>query len=100
MLLTIYVCKCKQSGALYSPLQDGYMSPAQLDNVNESILRLLAEIRPNAVALVDSFDFTDHVLGSILGRYDGNVYENMYKWALESPLNKTQVRYQPVRMGV
>ena len=25
-------------------------------------------------------------------RYDGQVYENLYKWASESPLNKSQVR--------
>jgi len=71
--------------------QDGYLSSKQLDIVNEGILNLLAKIRPNAVALVDSFDFTDRHLGSVLGRYDGNVYENLFKWALESPLNKTQV---------
>ena len=55
-------------------------------------MSLLAELRPNAVALVDAFDFTDHYLGSVLGRYDGNVYENLYKWAKASPLNKTEVR--------
>lgn len=72
-------------------LSDGYLSSRQLDIVNERILSLLAEIRPNAVGLVDSFDFTDRLLGSILGRYDGNVYENLYKWAKDSPLNKSEV---------
>lgn len=52
---------------------------------------LLAEIRPNAVGLVDAFDFSDHLLGSILGRYDGNVYPKLYDWALNSPLNQTSV---------
>ena len=54
-------------------------------------MALLSEIRPNAVGLVDAFDFHDHLLSSVLGRYDGNVYENLYKWAQQSPLNKTQV---------
>ena len=76
--------------ALYAS-QDGFMSNEQLDMVTERSLALLAEIRPNAVALVDSFDFTDHSLGSVLGRYDGNVYENLYKWAQKAPLNKTEV---------
>ena len=67
------------------------MTSAQIDMVNEAILKLLAALRPNAVTLVDAFDFPDHLLGSVLGRYDGQVYENLYKWALESPLNKTQV---------
>lgn len=59
--------------------------------VDDRILDLLAKIRPNAVALVDSFDFTDRLLGSILGRYDGNVYEHLYKWAAQSPLNAKEV---------
>ena len=54
-------------------------------------MALLSEIRPNAVGLVDAFDFHDHLLSSVLGRYDGNVYENLYKWAQQSPLNQTQV---------
>ena len=68
------------------------MSSEQFEMVNEKLMDLLAAIRPNAVALVDSFDFPDHVLQSVLGRYDGNVYENLYKWAQKSPLNKTQVK--------
>lgn len=55
------------------------------------MVELLAEIRPDAVALADAFDFSDQSLSSILGRYDGNVYENMYKWAKSSPLNKSEV---------
>ncbi|KAK2495865.1 hypothetical protein MC885_006820, partial [Smutsia gigantea] len=51
---------------------------------------LLMAVRPNAVALVDAFDFHDVTLGSVLGRYDGNVYENLFEWAKKSPLNKTE----------
>jgi acyl-CoA oxidase len=72
-------------------IEDGYMSSSQLDVVRETVLQLLTALRPNAVALVDAFDFTDRLLGSVLGRYDGQVYDNLYKWALNSPLNKTQV---------
>ncbi|ELT92563.1 hypothetical protein CAPTEDRAFT_167362 [Capitella teleta] len=71
--------------------EDGFMSQEQLDMVRLRVLDLMADIRPNAVALVDSFDYPDHILGSVLGRYDGNVYENLYKWAKDSPLNKTEV---------
>ncbi|RLV99391.1 hypothetical protein DV515_00009971 [Chloebia gouldiae] len=72
-------------------LQAGVLSSAQITQVNQHVKELLAVIRPNAVALVDSFDFHDAYLGSVLGRYDGNVYENMFEWAKKSPLNKTQV---------
>ena len=49
------------------------------------------QVRPNAVALVDSFSYTDHYLGSILGRYDGNVYPKLYEAAWEDPLNDSDV---------
>ena len=67
------------------------MTCDQLALANQMMLDLLPVIRPNAIPLVDAFDFHDHNLGSILGRYDGNVYENLLKWAQESPLNKTEV---------
>ncbi|KAM4842878.1 peroxisomal acyl-coenzyme A oxidase 1 isoform 2-T2 [Thomomys bottae] len=72
-------------------LQGNIMSVSQLTQVNQRIMELLTEIRPNAVALVDAFDFKDMTLGSILGRYDGNVYDNLFEWAKRSPLNKTEV---------
>ncbi|KAM6468967.1 peroxisomal acyl-coenzyme A oxidase 1 isoform 2-T2 [Liasis olivaceus] len=71
--------------------QGSILTEAQLIQVNQRIKELLALIRPNAVALVDSFDFSDSVLGSVLGRYDGNIYEDMFEWSKKSPLNKTQV---------
>uniref|UniRef100_A0A8C2W3I7 Acyl-coenzyme A oxidase n=1 Tax=Chinchilla lanigera TaxID=34839 RepID=A0A8C2W3I7_CHILA len=72
-------------------LQGNIMTGSQITQVNQRILELLAVIRPNAVALVDAFDFKDMTLGSVLGRYDGNVYENLFEWAKKSPLNKTEV---------
>lgn len=42
--------------------------------------------------IVDAFMFSDRQLRSVLGRYDGNVYENLLKWAKESPMNKKEVR--------
>lgn len=66
-----------------------------MSQVNSRILELLTLIRPNAVALVDAFDFKDMALGSVLGRYDGNVYENLFEWAKKSPLNKTEVKQAP-----
>ena len=59
--------------------------------VRMKILHLLREIRPNAVAIVDSFDINDKYLSSALGAYDGDVYNRLYQWAKLSPLNKTEV---------
>lgn len=72
-------------------LQAGLLATSQLEYLEQRIKDLLSVIRPNAVTLVDAFDYTDTLLGSVLGRYDGNVYENMFEWAKKSPLNKTQV---------
>uniref|UniRef100_A0A8B9KWG0 Acyl-coenzyme A oxidase n=1 Tax=Astyanax mexicanus TaxID=7994 RepID=A0A8B9KWG0_ASTMX len=73
-------------------LQAGLLTVPQLAQVTQRIKALLAEIRPNAVALVDAFDYRDEMLNSALGRYDGNVYESMFEWAKRSPLNRTEVR--------
>lgn len=59
--------------------------------ISARIKELLSQLRVNAVALVDAFDFRDQKLNSVLGRYDGNVYENMFEWARNSPLNATEV---------
>uniref|UniRef100_A0A8C6N3E7 Acyl-coenzyme A oxidase n=2 Tax=Mus TaxID=862507 RepID=A0A8C6N3E7_MUSSI len=72
-------------------LEGNIITGAQMSQVNSRILELLTVTRPNAVALVDAFDFKDVTLGSVLGRYDGNVYENLFEWAKKSPLNKTEV---------
>ncbi|XP_033640551.1 peroxisomal acyl-coenzyme A oxidase 1-like isoform X1 [Asterias rubens] len=73
-------------------LQDGYLTGQQLDLIDCQLIRLLVEVRPNAVALVDSFDFHDKHMASVMGRYDGNVYENMYKWAKSAPMNQQEVK--------
>uniref|UniRef100_A0AAY4A573 Acyl-coenzyme A oxidase n=1 Tax=Denticeps clupeoides TaxID=299321 RepID=A0AAY4A573_9TELE len=68
-------------------LQAGLLSVPQLAQISEKIKELLTQLRPNAVVLVDAFDYPDEMLNSVLGRYDGNVYENMFEWARKSPLN-------------
>uniref|UniRef100_A0A3B4ADM2 Acyl-coenzyme A oxidase n=1 Tax=Periophthalmus magnuspinnatus TaxID=409849 RepID=A0A3B4ADM2_9GOBI len=72
-------------------LQAGLLTVPQMQQIPVRIKELLCLIRPNAVALVDAFDFPDKVLSSVLGRYDGNVYENLFEWARRSPLNATEV---------
>uniref|UniRef100_A0AC34PXW6 Acyl-CoA oxidase C-terminal domain-containing protein n=2 Tax=Panagrolaimus sp. JU765 TaxID=591449 RepID=A0AC34PXW6_9BILA len=59
----------------------GYYSDQQQKAVRLGIYTLLAKLRPNAVAIVDSLDFSDRELDSVLGRRDGNVYENLLAWA-------------------
>jgi len=56
-----------------------------------SLIDHLSQVRPNAIALVDAFNYTDHFLGSALGRYDGNVYPKLYEEAWKDPLNESVV---------
>ncbi|XP_044201792.1 peroxisomal acyl-coenzyme A oxidase 1 isoform X1 [Thunnus albacares] len=72
-------------------LQAGLINVPQVLQISVRIKELLSQLRPNAVALVDAFDIHDKKLNSVLGRYDGNVYENMFEWARRSPLNSTEV---------
>nr|XP_022336079.1 peroxisomal acyl-coenzyme A oxidase 1-like isoform X1 [Crassostrea virginica]XP_022336087.1 peroxisomal acyl-coenzyme A oxidase 1-like isoform X1 [Crassostrea virginica] len=72
-------------------IQDGFFSPKQVSLLKNKLADLLAEIRPNAVALVDAFDYPDKVLDSCLGRYDGQVYQALYDYAKSSPLNQQEV---------
>ena len=54
----------------------------------KSVMKLLEEIRPHALKLVDAWNFPDWQLDSSLGRKDGKVYEDMFHRASElNPLN-------------
>lgn len=69
----------------------GGLSPQDLKDFNGKFCRILAELRPMAVSLVDAFDIHDQSLLSTLGAYDGQVYQRMFDAALKSPLNKSDV---------
>ena len=70
-------------------LKDGYFNPGQISILNMKVLTLLEDIRPNAVALVDAFDYPDQLLQSCLGRYDGQVYEALYNYDSDVSNNVT-----------
>ncbi|KAK9120812.1 hypothetical protein Syun_018429 [Stephania yunnanensis] len=72
-------------------LATGSITPEQGSLANDQLRHLYDQVRPNAVALVDAFNYTDHYLGSILGRYDGNVYPKLYEEAWKDPLNDSDV---------
>ena len=55
---------------------------------NRAVMKLLDEIRPHAVRLVDAWSFPDWQLDSSLGRSDGKVYEDLFHRASEqNPVN-------------
>jgi len=70
-------------------LEGELISASDVQVVREGVVRALQKIRPNAVALVDAWDWSDFQLyNSALGRYDGNVYEALFESASREPLNQ------------
>jgi len=69
----------------------GLLSAADSAAVDAAISDMCTELRPDAAALTDAFEFPDHVLNSTIGRSDGNVYEAQYAAAVRSPLNRNEV---------
>jgi acyl-CoA oxidase len=62
----------------------------------KAVMKLLEEIRPHAVRLVDAWKFPDWQLDSSLGRFDGKVYEDLFHRASElNPLNGLTVDPYP-----
>ncbi len=66
----------------------GFLTFQQLSAAKTAANQLMEKMRPNAVALVDSFDIPDNVLNSTIGRYDGNIYEALFQAALKTELNQ------------
>jgi len=76
-----------QSGAWSWP--PGYWTAGAQQAIAKEHWRALNAVRPHLVALTDSFGYTDQDLkDSRIGRYDGNVYEALLKFAEQSELNK------------
>ncbi|CAH0492253.1 unnamed protein product [Peronospora farinosa] len=68
-------------------MESGCVFTSEMPIIRANIEELLALIRPHAVTLVDGFNFSDHMLNSTLGRYDGNVYEALFESTQHDPLN-------------
>lgn len=56
--------------------------------VEAAVERVLDQLRPDLVPLVEAFDIPDRVLNSTVGRKDGNVYEALFDAAVASSMNK------------
>lgn len=88
-LAALYGLTLLEQRALPELLEAGYLSPGQLASLRARSRALLREVRPDAIALVDSFAFPDYQLNSALGREDGDVYSALLSMAQGSPLNAT-----------
>jgi len=70
--------------------ESGYLNAEQFKLLKKKRNLLLEELRPDAIGLVDAFGYNDNTLRTAIGTYDGNVYENLWKWAnTYNDFNKT-----------
>jgi acyl-CoA oxidase len=61
------------------------------DMVEEAIAICCAQLRPDMLASVEAWDFSDKALNSTIGSKDGAVYERQYMAAAASPSNRDKV---------
>lgn len=66
-----------------------FFSSEDIENLREVFREDLKFVRENALAIVDGFDYTDDELCSVLGSYDGDVYNKLIAIVRKNPLNKS-----------
>jgi len=75
-------------------LFDNYLTSEQITFVLQNIInKLLPSIRNEAIGLVDAFDFSDFLLKTALGNYNGNVYQEIMNSSYREPLNGSDEGY-------
>ena len=77
-------------------IESGVIHGPDVAELREVLVELFRDIRPEAVSLVDAFDYPDFVLRSVLGRKDGDVYRAMWDWVQDNPRNKHPNGVHPV----
>ncbi len=77
--------------SLNDVLQFVDISNSDIEKLQKRLEDSLKFFRTAAIGIVDGFDFSDQVLRSTLGAYDGNVYERLFEAAKKSPLNQEDV---------
>lgn len=64
-------------------MEDGYVYPKQAKWIRDEVKVLLGHMKREVVGLCDAWGFSDYHLNSVLGRNDGNVYDNLYEWYVD-----------------
>eukprot|EP00160_Parvularia_atlantis_P017138 Unigene5768_Nuclearia_a/m.17629 Unigene5768_Nuclearia_a/g.17629 ORF Unigene5768_Nuclearia_a/g.17629 Unigene5768_Nuclearia_a/m.17629 type:complete len:704 (-) Unigene5768_Nuclearia_a:44-2155(-) len=66
-------------------LQYTVLSPAQFDLVRQEVFEMCKLVRNDCVPLTDAFNYTDFVVGSPLGRFDGDIYRHYFHTVTHAP---------------
>ncbi|KAH8320962.1 hypothetical protein KR067_012466, partial [Drosophila pandora] len=89
-LLELYLVK-ETFNQLSNLLRFINLTDTDLTRLQDRLETVLTKLRPDAVAIVDGFDFSDLQLNSTLGSFDGNAYERIFDAALKNPMNQKPV---------
>jgi len=68
-------------------IEFGFIDSTLAQAIRKNIRNLYVQLRPDAVALVDAFNFPDFMVSSTLGNYDGDIYKHHFD-AVSTPLTK------------
>lgn len=74
-------------------LAAGYFTAPQMNEIQSRVMKLCQALRPQAVNLVDSFGFSDYVINSPLGRYDGDIYRAYFDLVRQNNPQETRPPY-------
>jgi len=72
-------------------LIDGYFTGTHIVLIRNQIRLLLQNLRRDIITITDSWCFSDNQLNSVIGRYDGRAYENLFSWAKKDTFFKNEV---------
>jgi acyl-CoA oxidase len=81
----------EQSGKF---LQHGYLQPLHLEQVETKILEYYHDLRDQIIPLSDSFNYSDFIINSPLGCYDGDVYRRYFEQVLANNPPKKPVYFE------
>ncbi|KAF9434006.1 fatty-acyl coenzyme A oxidase [Entomortierella beljakovae] len=59
-------------------LQYRYFTPSQMDYIRAQVNTFCRAVRQEYIPLIDAFNYSDYIINSPLGVYDGNVYEKYF----------------------
>ena len=76
-LCSVYgLCALQENSGIF--LKCGFFDPCHFLTIDKMTVSLLEIVRSQAIPLIDSFNYSDYLINSPFGRYDGQIYANYF----------------------
>jgi len=72
-------------GAIFD---SGFLAQKAHSNIKVALDKLIAQMRPHLIPIMESFAVVDEILPSSIGNSYGDIYEQQLEWAKDSRMNK------------